>query len=107
MNDENFLVLTLTRPGNVENIVHRLKSSIASLPGGPVIPRIRRLNRRLQSLSGWGDAAAAAETGGTRGTEDLALCMAAAPNCSAAVLRPGLHQVAGRGKACVDPAGAR
>jgi hypothetical protein len=48
-----------------------MKSSIASLPGGPAVRWIRPLNRRLQMLFGWGDAAA--EPGSTRGTEDLAL----------------------------------
>jgi len=68
--DEHYLVLSLSRPCKVENAVHRLKTSIAALPGGPAVSWIRPLNRRLQSLFGWGDVAA---TGGPADTEDLAV----------------------------------
>jgi hypothetical protein len=71
LNDETYLVLTLARPGNMENAAHSMKTSIASLPGAPAVRWVRPLNRRLQSLFGWGDAAA--ESGSTGGTEDLAL----------------------------------
>ena len=69
--DEHFLVLTLARPCKVENAVHRLKTSIAALPGAPAVSWVRPLNRRLQRLFDWGDVAAA--TGGTGDTEELAV----------------------------------
>jgi hypothetical protein len=80
LNDETFLVLSLAHPCKVENAAHRLKTSIASLPGGPAVLWVRPLNRRLQRLFGWGDVAAS--TGGTGDSEELALLPADRPSCA-------------------------
>jgi hypothetical protein len=79
--DEHYLILSIARPSKVKNAVHRLKTSIAALPGGPAVSWVRLLNRRLQRLFGWGDVTTA--TGGT-GDTDLAVpeSPAARPSCA-------------------------
>ena len=70
MSGETFLVITLARPGKTNHTALAIKRSITLFPGSPEPIWIRPLTRRLMALFAW---SAAAETGGTADTQELAL----------------------------------